>query len=266
MSAPPILDFSPFYGNGSAAKAKLVQQVKDCCLHNGFFQIVGHQVPSKLQTKIFECSKAFFNLPLEEKSKLSKGTKNFSTSANLTIFRAQHLESRSRAERGILHRRRPPNHTPLLSQKKINSGPNFWPRALSPSPVSVEEFKDTTMSYYHHVVSLAKDILKVLALTLDLDEEWFGEFVQGASNDRYISNLHRVINKSDKERYSVPVFFSGNPDYTISCLPNCTAEGQKPKYPPITVADCVEGSYKESYGRAAAHKAEQEQKAKGLVT
>ncbi len=75
-----------------------------------------------------------------------------------------------------------------------------------------------------------------------------------------------MINKSGKERYSIPVFFSGNPDYVINCLPNCCDEGQKPKYPPITVADCVGGSYKESYGRAAAHKAEQEQKGKAMET
>lgn len=74
-----------------------------------------------------------------------------------------------------------------------------------------------------------------------------------------------MINKSGRERYSIPVFFSGNPDYLINCLPNCCAEGEKPKYPPITVADCVGGSYKESYGRAAAHKAEQEQKQKAVV-
>lgn len=76
------------------------------------------------------------------------------------------------------------------------------------------------------------------------------------SNDRYISNLHRVINKSGKERYSIPLFFSGNPDYVIECLPGCCEEGQKPKYEPISVADCVGTSYKESYGRATAYKEE----------
>ena len=66
------------------------------------------------------------------------------------------------------------------------------------------------------------------------------------------------MNKSGKERYSIPVFFSGNPDYIIECLPNSCDPGQKPKYPPISVADAVGGSYRESYGRAQAHKLEME--------
>lgn len=74
------------------------------------------------------------------------------------------------------------------------------------------------------------------------------------SNDLYISNLHRVINKSGKERYSVPFFFSGHPDYVIDCLPNCRKEGESKKYEPITVMDCVGGSYRESYGKAKVFK------------
>jgi len=73
--APPVLDFSVFYGSESAAKKKLVQDVKRQCLHNGFFQIIGHQVPSDVQEDMFEQTKAFFKLPIEEKLKTSKGTK-----------------------------------------------------------------------------------------------------------------------------------------------------------------------------------------------
>jgi len=69
-----------------------------------------------------------------------------------------------------------------------------------------------------------------------------------------------VINKSGKERYSVPLFFSGNPDYMIECLPNCCEPGQKPKYEPISVADAVGGSYKESFGRAQEYKQGREMK------
>jgi isopenicillin N synthase-like dioxygenase len=74
-----------------------------------------------------------------------------------------------------------------------------------------------------------------------------------------------VINKSGLERYSIPLFFSGNPDYTIKCLPNCCEEGQEPKYQPISVADAVGGSYKESYGRAEEWKKAEMEKNKGNI-
>lgn len=40
----------------------------------------------------------------------------------------------------------------------------------------------------------------------------------------------------------------------IDCLPNCREEGQAAKYPPISVMDCVGGSYKASYGAAKVFK------------
>jgi len=74
------------------------------------------------------------------------------------------------------------------------------------------------------------------------------------SNDKYISNLHRVINKSGKERYSVPFFYSGNPNYMIECLPNCRKAGESAKYEPITVEAAVKGAYLKSYGAAETFK------------
>ncbi|HZV11473.1 MAG TPA: isopenicillin N synthase family oxygenase, partial [Novosphingobium sp.] len=67
------------------------------------------------------------------------------------------------------------------------------------------------------------------------------------TNHHFHSNPHRVINLSGQERYSVPFFFTGNPDYQVSCLPTCLAEGQAPLYPPITteqhLADCYRRTY-----------------------
>lgn len=63
-----------------------------------------------------------------------------------------------------------------------------------------------------------------------------------------------MINKSGKERYSIPFFYSGNPDYVIDCLPNCRRDGEKAKYPPITVEGAVGGSYKKSYAAAEEYK------------
>lgn len=65
-------EYIVFYKDDAEAKTKLVHDIKNCCLYNGFFQITGHNVPRNLQNKVFECSKQFFTMPLEEKNKISK--------------------------------------------------------------------------------------------------------------------------------------------------------------------------------------------------
>jgi isopenicillin N synthase-like dioxygenase len=67
-------------------------------------------------------------------------------------------------------------------------------------------------------------------------------------NDRYMSNLHRVINTSGRERYSVPFFFSGNPDFLVKCLPTCVDEKGEAKYGPVSVGQWMQGRYADTYG------------------
>lgn len=62
-----------FYGDDEVAKEKLVEEVKKCCLDNGFFQIVGHRVPGELQDKVLQWVKDFFAQPQEEKDRVHKG-------------------------------------------------------------------------------------------------------------------------------------------------------------------------------------------------
>lgn len=74
------------------------------------------------------------------------------------------------------------------------------------------------------------------------------------TNEKYKSNVHRVINKTGKERYSIPLFVSGNPDYIVNCIPTCKAADEQAKFEPTTVQTMVSASYAESYGRAQLYK------------
>lgn len=75
-----------------------------------------------------------------------------------------------------------------------------------------------------------------------------GNLMMRWTDDRYISNLHRVINKSGVERFSIPFFFSGNPDFTVRCFDQCwKGDSESPKYPPITVEEWISGRYADTY-------------------
>ena len=75
-----------------------------------------------------------------------------------------------------------------------------------------------------------------------------GDLISRWTNEKYHSNVHRVINKSGRDRYSIPFFFEGGLDCLVECLPTCLDEGETPKYPPITVEDNLRNCFNRTYG------------------
>jgi isopenicillin N synthase-like dioxygenase len=74
-----------------------------------------------------------------------------------------------------------------------------------------------------------------------------GDMIARWTNDRYRSTLHRVINTSGRERYSIPFFFTGNYDHEVACIPTCLSPGEQPKYAPITVEAHLRECFKRTY-------------------
>ena len=68
-----------------------------------------------------------------------------------------------------------------------------------------------------------------------------GDLVQTFTNDRYISTMHRVVNTSGKQRYSVPFFMDLDFDAEVSVVPTCQSEENPAKYQSYT---CGQHKYK----------------------
>lgn len=191
---PPVLDFSVFYGSDSQAKTKLLQDIRECCLKNGFFQITGHRVSRELQRRTMSCVERFFDLPLEEKLKIDRSIKKkklrslksialtfigrnpFNRGYEVMQSHMSQPGSSPDLKEGLFIGQDLPVHHPYCVEKKFNCGPNVWPEALD----DLEEFKCTTMEYYDAVFQLAKDIIAVLALTINGDEGLFAPYTDGA--------------------------------------------------------------------------------------
>lgn len=75
-----------------------------------------------------------------------------------------------------------------------------------------------------------------------------GDLFARWTNNRYVSTLHRVINVSGRERYSVPFFFTGNPLHRVECIPTCLNDGEAPLFPAVTVEEHQIECYRRTYG------------------
>lgn len=73
-----------------------------------------------------------------------------------------------------------------------------------------------------------------------------GDMLARWTNDLFRSTVHRVINASSRERYSIPFFFGGNPDQTIEPLRCCCGPDNPPRYPATT----AEGHLREMQAQA----------------
>jgi len=68
-----------------------------------------------------------------------------------------------------------------------------------------------------------------------------GDLVQTFTNDKYVSTVHRVINASGRERYSIPFFLDLDFDGLVSVVETCHDDENPPKYEPYT---CGQHKYK----------------------
>ncbi|KAK5125689.1 hypothetical protein LTR85_011963 [Meristemomyces frigidus] len=89
-----------------------------------------------------------------------------------------------------------------------------------------------------------------------------GNLMMRWTNHHYTSNMHRVMNYSGKDRYSIVYFFNGNPEHTLSIVPGCEERRdtkfkkfgppvKAEKYDPILVRDFVSEQFVASYSRAS---------------
>jgi isopenicillin N synthase-like dioxygenase len=83
-----------------------------------------------------------------------------------------------------------------------------------------------------------------------------GEMMKLLTNDHFASALHRVVNRSNRQRFSVPYFF--NPDYNtqLSTLAQYIDEAHPAQFKPIHVGQHMFNFYRNLWPNTAAGAAE----------
>jgi len=77
-----------------------------------------------------------------------------------------------------------------------------------------------------------------------------GDLFARWTNNLYLSTVHRVINTSGRDRYSVPFFFDGRSDHLVSCIPTCCRAGESRRFADVTVRGHLEEMVRRTYATA----------------
>lgn len=72
-----------------------------------------------------------------------------------------------------------------------------------------------------------------------------GDLFKVWTNDVYVSNPHRVVNRSGRERYSIPMFFNLDYDAPVQPLGSCASAANPPRYEPIRSGDYLVGRFRD---------------------
>lgn len=187
MTAVPVIDISPYRGVDAAARQALAAEVDRTCREVGFMVISGHGVDPDLIAAVEDVSRAFFDLPLEEKMRIVRPAPDV-TRGYMPMKAEVLVRSRGGNAPGDL------NESLMIGPVDADGSPyctapeagrhfaaNLWPER----PEALREIYER---YYRVMDRLGADLMRLFALALGLPETYFNSSV-----DRSISRL-RVRN------------------------------------------------------------------------
>ena len=164
----PLIDISDFYSSDLEKQKSIAWELHKAARETGFFYVEGHKVPLALMDAQLDLAKKYFSQP--DDVKMECYSKNWEIVRGYEPIAAQILDEGSPAdlkEGFVIGNDLSPSH-PYVSKKVPNCGPNQWPH----SPTG---FKEQYNEYLHHVTGLAKDLIEILALSLNLPRDYFAE-------------------------------------------------------------------------------------------
>ncbi|ESK88360.1 2og-fe oxygenase [Moniliophthora roreri MCA 2997] len=165
----PIIDVGPLFTKefSDPAVKDVVNALRDACSTWGFFEIIGHQVPLKLQRDLVQLSKAFFALPEEKKLAIDvrKGG---------PAWRG-YMPMSGESTHGVVDRKEGIYFGPEHSSTHELLGMPLHGQNRFPPEEDVPGMKDTVLDYIERVTEVGKQLTTGLSLALGLDSKYMNQ-------------------------------------------------------------------------------------------
>lgn len=165
----PVLDLGPYRAGQEGALATLAAQLRNAFEHVGFYFISNHGVPQPLIDRIFAEAERIHALPLEEKLALKFNEHNLGylpLQGGTTRHSDLNKDNKPNLNESFFVKRDlPADHPDVVSGKRFR-GANKW-------PANLPGFRDTVNEYCKVMEALAKSLLPIYAVALDMAPDAF---------------------------------------------------------------------------------------------
>lgn len=153
----------------------LVKDLRSACVDVGFFYLENHGISPDLMHRVMDQSKLLFDLPLEEKQRLSDKV----MSRGYTAFEEETLDPKVQVKgdtkEGYYLGKDVLPDSPEYNPAKL-MGPNQWPSPdKCPSMVDCQAFQDVMNEYRSECQRVGFRVVQLLALAIGLDEHFFDD-------------------------------------------------------------------------------------------
>lgn len=164
MRSIPLIDISPLSIHNQASYGEIGKQLRHAAQHHGFFYIKGHGISEQIIQSAFDIAKQFFSLSESEKSsvKVSKTHRGYLRIGESTMEGYSIADRKESFIWGL-----------DLAEDTTYSEPGNQMLAANRWPCILPHMKETLNAYFGAAHECAFKILGALAVSLDLDRNFF---------------------------------------------------------------------------------------------
>ena len=160
----PVVDFAGVRVRDPGAMRAAAQEVYRACTDVGFFYIASHGVPSPVIETAAEAAKRFFAFPLDAKRSVAADVnhRGFHARGDALMYGARKPDAKEFYSIGL----ELGADAPSVRAGEPLRGPNNWPSYMP-------ELRPALYRYFEEMAACGADLLRVVALSLGLDEAFF---------------------------------------------------------------------------------------------
>lgn len=165
-----VIDLDPLTNGGADGLHQVADALRRTLEKVGFFIVVNHGVPQDLIDRTFAEAKRFHAQPLDDKLALAMNEHNNGYLAtgrrNVVTSRVTDKAAQPDANEAFFMKRERGPEDPLVREGRRFAGPNRWPDKLP-------GFREALLEYTAVADALGRRLLAPLAVSLDLDPDYF---------------------------------------------------------------------------------------------